>query len=49
MQAALAATANLSSHAWLHARSHAGVSSHAVHLHAHALPRLIHELQEQIQ
>lgn len=45
--------ANLSSHAWLHAwlhaGSHAGVSSHAVHLQANALPRLIHELQEQIK
>lgn len=33
----------LTTHAGLHAGSHAWVA-HALHLHAHALPRLVHEL-----
>lgn len=33
----------LSTHAWLHAGPHPGVA-HVLHLHAHALPRLVHEL-----
>lgn len=35
----------LSSHARLHAGPHAWVASRVLHLHAHALPCLIHELR----